>query len=192
MEICHGIGVIENNVSAQKIDKSARDDIRPVLILEDLKLPGVLLFEGKLVGGDFFGGRKGLEKLPDFAEQFLCSLAAHGADLAYRKIGIRRSKARDVLLCTRAVALVEHDDLRQRREFFRVRGKFCVDLFKVVERIAPLRAGDVQDMADHARTLDMAQKVVPESRALRRALDEPRNIRNNKGIFIVLHNAQIG
>ena len=76
VEICHGIGVIENDIAAQKIDKSARDDIRPVLVLEDLKLPGVLLFEGELVGGDFFGGRQGFEKLPDFAEQLLRSLAA--------------------------------------------------------------------------------------------------------------------
>ena len=38
----------------------------------------------------------------------------------------------------------------------------------------------------------MAQKVMPQPRALRRALDQAGNIRNDKGVFVILHHAQIG
>ena len=102
---------------------------------------------------------------------------------------MRRRKAGDIFLRAGTVALVEHDDLRERGELFGVRRELGVDLVKVLQRIAPLGACNVQNVADHAGALDMAQKPVAQSRALRRALDEPGDIRRDKGIFIVLHDA---
>ena len=38
----------------------------------------------------------------------------------------------------------------------------------------------------------MPQEIVTQPRAVRRALDQPRNIGDDEGIFIIFHDAQIG
>ena len=47
-------------------------------------------------------------------------------------------------------------------------------------------------MAEHARALDMAQEIVPQPRALRRALDEPGDIRRHERLFVAPHHTEIG
>ena len=63
----------------------------------------------------------------------------------------------------------------------------------VLDRIAPLNARGIDDVQDETRPLHMAQEVMSEPHAIRRTLDEPRNVSHDEALLIVrLHDAEHG
>ena len=66
-----------------------------------------------------------------------------------------------------------------------------VDTVVILDGVAPLNTRGVHDMQDDLRALDMAQKLMTESRAVRSALDQAGNIRHHEILLLVhSHDAQ--
>ena len=93
----------------------------------------------------------------------------------------------------RQVDLIRDEDLRAPRDLFAVARQLRIDLMIVLDRIAPLDARGIDDVQDETRPLHMAQEVMSEPHAVRRALDEPRNVSHDEALLIVrLHDAEHG
>ena len=192
MEIRHRIGVGEHHVALEHVDEPARhipDALFFVFFDEELVRTGRVVLE--FVGGDGLGGRQRFQHIEDALDELARALAGDRLDGIHGQ-GTAFAEAGDVLFGAEDVALVEGHDLRAGGQHFAVGGKLCVDLFKIFQRVAPLHAGDIHHMHQHARALDVAQEIVPQPRARRRALDEPGDIRRHEGTVVKLHHAQIG
>jgi hypothetical protein len=74
------------------------------------------------------------------------------------------------------VGLGEGEDARQAREPGVVELELALDDGPVVLGIGPVDRGEVQDVDEELRPLHVGQEVVPEARALRGALDDPRDV----------------
>ena len=58
------------------------------------------------------------------------------------------------------------------------------DRVEVLDRIAARRAGDVDEMDEHLRPLDVAQELVAESVAFVRALDQPGHVGDDEAAIV--------
>ena len=91
------------------------------------------------------------------------------------------------------VAFVGGDDLRARGQHVAVGAQLGVDGLKVLDRVAPLAAGDVHQMHEQAAAVDVAQEVVAEAGTVARALDDARNVRHDERRTLRhVHDAQVG
>ena len=81
------------------------------------------------------------------------------------------------------VHFIPRDDLRAFGKFGVEFDQFFVDFFKILYRVAPLAARNIHHMHKHSAALHMAQKFMPQSDALCRALDQSGNIRHHKALF---------
>ena len=115
-----------------------------------------------------------------------------GGNGEYLNIGIRQlfAQPREVFLRARQIHLVRHHD-GGAGDQIAVIGKFVPDGVVILKRIATLAAGNIQYVQKHPRALHMAQKGVPQTRALARALDQTGNIRQHEAGRILLDDAQI-
>ena len=194
MEIRHRIWVVQNDVALEHIHQTARNvpDVF-LLVLVDEELAHIRALVLELVRGDGLGGRQGVQHLEDALDELARALARDGGNREqFILAAALLFKRLQILLGTVNVALVQRDQLRKRSEFFAVFLEFRVDFFEIFPRVAPLDAGNIDDVYEHARALDMAQEIVPQPRALRRALDEPGDIRRHKRFIVIFHNPQVG
>ena len=91
------------------------------------------------------------------------------------------------------VGLVGDDDLRAGGKLGGILRKLCVDRVKVRDGVAPLAAGNVDDVDEQAAAVDVAQEVVAEARALSRTLDDAGNVGHDEGNALVnVHDAEVG
>lgn len=72
------------------------------------------------------------------------------------------------------------DDLGFLRQVWIVFGKFRVDSMILVDRIAIVGAGDIDQMQKHAGSFDVPEKLNPEPMSLVGALDKSGNIGDNE------------
>ena len=91
----------------------------------------------------------------------------------------------------RHIALVEGHDLRQLGKPFAVRPEFGVDGVEIMHRVAPAEARNVYQMHQQPGALDVPQELMSQPRALVRALDETRHVRDDKAGVGDLDHAEI-
>lgn len=137
-------------------------------------------------------GRERRQNFENFVDQFRRTLARHRGDGKFFVFAAFFAEFFHVLFRAVHVAFVQNDDLRQRRQLFAVLFEFGVYFFEILVRIAPFHARNIHYVAEHARALDMPEKVVPQPLAVRRALDETGDIRRHERLFVAPHHAEIG
>ena len=97
------------------------------------------------------------------------------------------------LLLGGQIALVAHHDLRALGQHGAELCQLFVDLFKVLDGVAALAAGNVHHMQQQAAALHMAQEVVAQTDALAGTLDQAGDVGADKaGTLCHRHNAQRG
>ena len=116
-------------------------------------------------------------------DQLLCAVANRGDDFIvfqafFLHIGTEPLK----LFVACQIHFIAGDNLGALRKLGVEFHKLFVDFFKIFNRVAPLAARDVHHVHQHPAALDMAQKCVPETYAVRSALDKPGNIRHHKAL----------
>src|SRR5215831_11723700 len=79
-----------------------------------------------------------------------------------------------------SVHLVGCDELRSRREARLKQRELAPDGFEVVHRIPSTRAGDVHDVHEHLRALQVTKKLVPQTEPAMRALDQAGDVGDNE------------
>ena len=105
----------------------------------------------------------------------------------------RLLEARDALGHAAHVALVGDNDLRALGERRGVCGQLAVDDAVVLDGIAVLKAaGDVDDVHDERRALDMAQELVPQAATLRGALDQAGDVGDDIRVIAGADDAEVG
>ena len=101
-------------------------------------------------------------------------------------------KALDLLLGGQ-IALVAHDDLRALGQHGAELCQLLVDLFKVLDGVAALAAGNIHHVQQQAAALHMAQEVVSQTDALAGTLDQAGDVGADKACALAhRHNAQRG
>ena len=91
------------------------------------------------------------------------------------------------------VALVAHHDLRALGQHGAELCQLLVDLFKVLDGVAALAAGNVNDVQQQAAALHMAQEIVAQTNAFTGTLDQAGNVGADKACALAhRHNAQRG
>ena len=152
------------------IDPARRVLVVDRLLLRRLRLLDVVIEPGADVGNELpesrVRGRRNGEELQPLLRR-------------------ERLEAWQILRRLRQVDLVRDEDLRAARDFLAVLLELCIDLVVVVDRVAALDARGVDDVQDELRALDVAQKVVAEADAIRRALDEAGDVRHDEALLIV-------
>ncbi len=88
----------------------------------------------------------------------------------------RRLSARRFFVGVGEVHLVRRDDVALAGQFAAVEPKLLADGAVGGDRVRPGERGDVHDVADHARALDVAEELVAESVPGVRALDQPGQV----------------
>ena len=78
------------------------------------------------------------------------------------------------------VRLVRCDNHGAGREVWRILTKFFVDLFKIIDRITLLAAGDIDNVDEQAAAVDMAQEIVAKANAVSCTLNNAGDIGHDK------------
>jgi hypothetical protein len=95
---------------------------------------------------------------------------------------------RDSLACRLSageIDLVDDDELLPRGQIRRIGLQLRVDDVEVVQRITPGRRVEVEQVQQHARPLGVAEELMTEALAFRRAGDEPGQIGDHEGAHVV-------
>jgi len=94
---------------------------------------------------------------------------------------VRPQPLESVAVRGQEVDLVRRDDHRTVRQISRVLPKFLVNLLEVLDGIPVLAAGYVHNVHKQTAAVDVPQKIVAQTRALRRALDDTGNVGHHEG-----------
>ena len=98
-----------------------------------------------------------------------------------------------VLLGTRQVALVAHDDGGALSKLVGIHGELGLDDLVVVNRVTTLiGTAQVDDVHDEGRALHVAQELVAQTLALAGALDEAGDVRDDVVVVLNAHHAEVG
>ena len=91
------------------------------------------------------------------------------------------------------VTLIADDDLRALGKLRAVLAQLRVYRVKVLDRVAPLAAGDIDQMREQTAAVDVPQEVMAKPRALGCSLNDARDIRHDKGYALIhVHDPEVG
>ena len=91
------------------------------------------------------------------------------------------------------VTLVAHHDLRALGQHGAELCQFLVDLFKVLDGVAALAAGNIHNVQQQAAALHMAQEIMTQTNAFAGTLDQAGDVGADKACALAhRHNAQRG
>ena len=87
------------------------------------------------------------------------------------------------------IGLGRDENLRTLRQLRAVARELAVDRFDVFGRVRAFRGGKIEQMQNQAAAVDVAQKIVAEARAVRRALDQAGYIGHDEAAVVNPHDA---
>ena len=137
-------------------------------------------------------GKLGRARLDELARAGVGG-GAHLKEFVALRFDVRAQAVDVCAVVAEQVAFVGGDDLRARGQHVAVGAQLGVDGLKVLDRVAPLAAGDVHQMHEQAAAVDVAQEVVAEAGTVARTLDDARNVRHDERRTLRhVHDAQVG
>ena len=89
------------------------------------------------------------------------------------------------------IGFVQHNDLRATCQLGLILPQFFIDLPIIIDRVAPIDTGGIDQMQQQAGALDMPQKIEAQANAAMCALDQARDVGDNKAIIAHAHHAKI-
>ena len=120
------------------------------------------------------------------------SRGAHREEVVALRLDVRLELFEILPILAQQVALVRNDELRPLGERGIVLLELRVDRLEILDGVAPLAARYVHQMQQKAAAVDVPQEIVPEARALRRALDDAGDVRHDEGHALVhVHDAEV-